>query len=220
MHNTLKFEEFKICVKAYYEKYGFLCMPMTGKRPILLTDEIKYCDSALIVPENTPRLSSEILQKPDWLYNICQIADRYSQCLTGIACDCTLSNVIGLDFDDKKFFRHWHRTYKIACPISSTGNGFHAFIRSTQKLKRVLMTDYYDIQAWRFMVLPPSLYYVISKDRKGFCWERGKKDRYNWVVETELPTVNLKDIGLIPSWFLEESQEEVVYNTRKDNLLL
>lgn len=212
-------DEFRRWAVEYYDRYGFKCVPTTGKTEIYLSEEAKWHGNILTVPDDAAQLSTGIFKGEGWLDAACEAAERYRAVLTGIACVCWASDVLGVDFDNAEFFKHWERTYRIDCPVTKSRKGYHAFFRSRQRLRRTLITDYYDVQGWMLMVLPPSYYYSKTNceagyDRKQWVFWGGDVERYRWVRESALPELDLAEIGLVPRWFLEEGEAKV-YSTRK-----
>jgi len=211
-------KEFSYWAKFYYEKYGFKCIPVCGKEMIYDTDDVTWDGDTFTFGPDSKKAATKPYKQDDWLEQAIDLVERYPHCLTGIGCFTGLSNVIAIDFDNEDFFYHWKNTFKIDCPLVKSGKGFHVYVRSESIPIKTFCNNYYDVQSWLYMVLPPSIYYKKTDTQAGReqrQWVRRKDiaDRYTWISMSNIPTVDLMELGLIPKWFLTEPDKNL-YNTR------
>jgi hypothetical protein len=205
-------DEYHKWASYYSERYGFKCLPLTGKDRLAMTDDLTWDGSLLRLHNNYDRIDTKLVKGENWIDATTKVAERYSHCLTGIGALCCHSGIVGIDFDDVNFFFHWKRVFQIECPVTKTAKGYHAILGCEKSPRRIMQTAYYDVQAWTMLVLPPSFYYRKAETeagRQGWEWIRlkDKLDRYYWVHEMTPPKVNLYEVGLLPRWFLDGEQD-------------
>ncbi len=218
MSDLLTPKEFRYWASFYYDRYGFKCVPICGKEMIHDTDDIAWEGNTFTIGPDSKKASTKPFKQEDWLEYAIELTERYPYCLTGIGCFTSLSNVIAIDFDNEDFFYHWNNTFKIDCPVVKSGNGFHVYVKSNNTPIKTFSNNYYDVQSWLYMNLPPSIYYLKADTQAGKeqrQWVRRKDiaDRYTWINMIDIPTVDLMELGLIPKWFLTEPDREM-YNTK------
>jgi hypothetical protein len=210
-------DEFRKWAKHYHEQYGFKCMPDTGKDRLFKLEAVNWGDNELVIPKDAAKITTNVLKRPDWLDRVGDLAETYRCCLTGMSVLTSASNVIGLDFDDAKFFHHWRNLYRIDCPTVKSGRGYHCYVRCDQPMRRTLLTNYYDIQGWTFLALPPSWYIPkadTNEGRRGYHWAWKTQIRYKWVREGDIPLVDINELGLVPKWYADETQIDKVFDLR------
>lgn len=195
-------EEYKIWSEYYLSKYGWKTIPITGKQPLVKTNKLKWKNQGFSSAADDTTIETTILNEDNWLQQMQEVAFEYPQTLTGIALVCSANNVVGVDFDDPKFFQHWQRLYRIDCPVVKTIKGYHTYLKCDPPFVKQLLTDYYTIQGSGRMVLPPSIHY--RKDLPSDRHWIGPNGNYNWIIETEVPVVNPYEIGLIPKEMAEQ----------------
>lgn len=204
--------QFAHWAKKYHEWYGLRCVPMTGKNKMYVTGPEAWNGDEVAAPDGTPTISYGLVRGDNWLDRVCEAAEQYKHNLTGIGCVCAASGVVGIDFDDPGFFYHWWKTYKIKCPVVKTGKGYHAYLKADRPRRRILVTQYYTIQSWGQMMLPPSLYYQYDTVRRLWKRQQGVMNWYQWDRVFPIPEVNLAEVGLIPKWYLEEESENFPFD--------
>lgn len=219
----MKVEDFEYWAKFYFERYGFKCTPMCGKNEIFTTHDMKFENDSFSFPSNTlsTKIPVDAIKKNDWLEQACKIARDFSDRLTGIAVLTCSSNVVGIDFDNITYFNFWKQTFKIKSPIVKTGKGYHTYFYCKDRMMKSLVTEYYDIQGWMHMMLPPSLYYVRNKTKDTLKWIR-KKDvlyKYEWISMIDIPKIDLLETGLIPKWFIESKEHKKFLKTKSKKLI-
>lgn len=196
----------------YNQRHDLICVPLTGKNLLATTDDCIWDHDVLKLPVDFQLIDIDLLKEQDWIDKTYKVAERYSHCLTGIGMLCSINQLLVVDFDDQDFYHHWKRVFKIDCPVSKTAKGYHTFFRCETTLRKSLITSYYDIQAWGLIVLPPSFYYVEQQNNREWVRMKNRIDRYRWIHEMDFPTIDLSEIGLVPSWFLNDGQiDQVVF---------